>query len=145
MSFPMTNNVPARGPLRVKDERGTLLIEALLTLVILTVSVTVMIYSLSQGLRATVFCRDYTKAALLAENKMFELLAKRSLTAPLQEDGKFSPDENFAYSLEVKKLFPADPLSQIQESNLKITWLSGMKEKDLTLATYFLSPQKGKK
>ena len=55
-------------------KRGSILLEALLSVLIISVSITTIIQSMVSSLRATVFSVDYSKATLLMENKMNDLI-----------------------------------------------------------------------
>ncbi len=116
---------------------GSVLLEALLTIVILSVGLTFIIQALSSSLRTMSLITNYSTALLLAENKMFTVMQKGFITGPLQEIESFSePHTQYRYELDVRK-GSSSPTEKKNEINLQVVWGSGLKEKNLLLTTYF--------
>ncbi len=61
---------------RNKDQ-GSILIEALLSTVILSVSITIIIHSMISSLRAEKYAADYSLALILTDNKVNNLRANK--------------------------------------------------------------------
>lgn len=118
-----------------QKRKGSLLLEALLTVVILSVSITLIIQSMTSSLRASVYSADYTKAALLMENKMFELLQDGFIESGRRVEGSFDkPFEKFRY-LVTTKAESRESLSKINNVDMEITWNTGSKENRISLQT----------
>ena len=62
-----------------KNRRGSILLEALLSVVILSVSMTVIIQSMTSSLRAMEYSANYTMAIVLLENKIIDLILQNSV------------------------------------------------------------------
>lgn len=118
------------------DNKGFFLLEALVGLVIMTACISVMIYSLAQGFRATVFSRDFTAASLLAENAMSGLLIRKTIDFPLRDSGVFDGQEKFSYEMESGQALSPEKES-IRDVRLTVTWPSGSREQSIVVASFF--------
>src|SRR5205085_3621210 len=108
-----------------------LLLEAILAIVILTTSLAVIIESLVSGLRATVFTADYSKAVILTDNVMSQILLKRAVDPSFPKESEASgSDEPFHYQLKTEKITNETTQSSVQEVQLRMAWKSGPKEQD---------------
>ena len=106
-------------------QKGSLLIEALLSLVILSVTVTVIIQSMTSNLRAIVFANDYTPAIILLDNKLSDLLQKGFVKAGSLEERKFpSPYSDFSYQQKAVPLSSEDEKG-INRVTFSVKWPSG--------------------
>ena len=122
-----------------------MLIEAMLSVAILSVSVTFVIQSLTSSLRATVYSADYTKAIVLLENKMVALFQAGFIDAGMSKEESFpDPYSEFKYALVTKKM-PGSDQDNINLVTLDVVWMSGKKKNSIFLETYlFNQPQDGK-
>lgn len=121
-----------------------LLLEALLTIVILSGTLSVLVESLVSGLRATLVDADYTKAAWLAENKMFDLLVKKTIAPDHQEQGifpDFSEKYHYAITTQPREIAPKFISSEVA---LKVFWPSGRKNREVSDIVCLLSVAKEK-
>lgn len=119
------------------NTRGSLLIEALLIVVILSVSLTLIIRSLLSSLSAAVYHAEFSQVALLLENKMNHIIAAEQLNQPLEEEIGISSGKKYRYTLEQRDVSEegADDFI-VKEIRLGITWHSGRKDNTLFLTTY---------
>ncbi|MCK5580303.1 MAG: hypothetical protein KAJ18_03430 [Candidatus Omnitrophica bacterium] len=123
------------------NRNGSLLIEALLAIVIMSVSLTVIIQSMTSSLRATVYSLDYSKAAFLAENKMFDILCVSDEGGAGTREGSFKePFEKYRYRISSKEL-PDTQNDSLREVNLDVSWGIGKKTRELSLKTYAFVPE----
>lgn len=58
-------------------ERGSMLLEALLSTIILSASITIIIYSMISSLRASKYTADHSVALILTDNKINNLRANK--------------------------------------------------------------------
>lgn len=119
-------------------KKGSVLIEALLSVVILSVSITFIIQSMMASLRATMYVGDYTTAIFLMENKMTELLQKKYTQAPLTETGTVSDQlKDYQYSVKAESI-DASEEHGVDDVQVEMFWQSGKKENRITVNTYVL-------
>ena len=132
-----------------KSKRGSLLLEALVVIVILSAGLTVIIQSLLSCLHAVAYGADFSRAAFLADNKMFNVLVVKNSDTGLSEEGTFSsPFEGYRYEIQedAKKKEDGetveDPLRKVR---LTISWPSGRGDRDILVETYISDPVQDKK
>ena len=125
-----------------KSRQGSILLEALLSVIILSVGITVIVQSMTGSLRASVFSSDYSQAMLLLDNKMVEYLEQSSIEANLSEENSFSePFDRFKYLLKTEPLSDQPNLNKV---HLEVNWKSQNIEKGLSLETYLVKPKEEK-
>ena len=122
--------------LKKNKKRGSLLLEAILSIVILSISITVIIQSMTSTLRANMYSSDFTQAILLGENKIVELIQKGFVESGLREKGEFEDSH-----LQYKYFLMTDPAQttgkdKINFVDLDVTWKSGSKVNKIKLETY---------
>lgn len=127
-------------PIKIKIQRsddrrkGSLLLEALLAVVILSVSITLIIQSMIASLHAGAVSADYSQAMILLENKMAESLQKPSIESGLVQEGRFeAPFGKFGYALESESLEDQPNLNKV---HLEVIWKNKEITKSLALETY---------
>lgn len=118
--------------------RGTILLEVLLAMIILSVGLVVILQSLSASLRAVVLADDFTRAALLVESQMAEKLIMNDFS--LNNSGK-DLDGRFSYRITLET--PQDLPSQmdVREAQAVVQWPSGIRIQDLRLVTFWREPR----
>jgi general secretion pathway protein I len=107
---------------RRKAESGFTLIEVIVAIVILSISFVLVMQLFSGGLRAARSSCDYTRAIVLAKDKMDELSA-----APVNDSGEF--EDGFKWESEAeayKKLEGTD--SNLVKLKVKVIWDDAMKK-----------------
>lgn len=121
--------------------KGSLLIEALLSVVVLSVGITMIIQAMTSSLRAATYSTEYTKALILLENKMFELIQKGIIQTGKNEKESFpAPYEKYESNLITKKA-SAENASELNEVLLEILWRSGRKNNRIQLTTYLFDEE----
>ncbi len=123
----------------LKSRKGSLLLEALLSITILSVSLSLIIRSMTASMRATVYGADFNTAIFLAENELTLVLAEGFIESDVSKRATFKrPNQKFKYHLRTK---PMDDVSEnINKVELTTQWVSGKKDKNLLLETYMLNP-----
>ena len=118
-------------------KHGSILIEALLTIIILSVGLTVIIQSLTSSLRTLGLVANYSTAILLGENKIFDFIQKGFIKASFKEEKNFSEGSAaYRYQLDVHKIPQAPATDKKNEVVLAVSWGAGSKEKSIALTTY---------
>ena len=116
--------------------QGSLLLEALLVIVILSVGLTFIIQSLSSSLRALSFSKSYAQAAFLIDHKLSEILLKKSTVSNFQESGNFeSPFNEFRYQVStapVNLLADESNPNTLNQVNLTVSWQSGKNTREVS-------------
>ncbi len=121
----------------LKNKRGSLLIESLLSTVILSVSLTLIIQSLTSSLRSVVYSAEYTNAVMLLENKMFEIVKQGFIQKDLRQEEQLpEPNERYKISLETGNAASGNIPSSMNEVKLSIAWNSGRRTNNISLVTY---------
>ena len=110
---------------KAKKSKGFLLLEVMVSVSILSLGVLLILNSFIRPMRAMEFSKDYFRAGLLLDQKVFELY-----NSDIQEGcskGAFSGfNEKFFWEMDVSK----------KEINLKVFWNEKDKEGDLTVLAY---------
>lgn len=118
------------------NNKGSLLMEALLSVVILSVSITFIIQSMVNSLRVMNYGADYTQALILAENKMFDYVSKEGLSSGFYEEDEIeSFQKKFSYKIETKDL-QDERDDNTNDLSMSILWSNRGKERSLVLQTY---------
>ena len=108
-----------------QKNKGFLFLELMISISILSIGVLFILNSFITPMRAMEFSKDYFKAGLLIEQKMFEFY--NSDFAQGVSKGVFSDFGNkFSWEIVVNE----------KEMDLKILWKEKNKDADLTIATY---------
>jgi hypothetical protein len=125
------------------DVRGTILLEVILAMLILSVGLTAIIQAMAAALRAKTFCSDYIQAVFLADDKMFPNLTRKTSGLPIREEGKFPEDEGkYAYTLTSRTADMSKiDTPNLNEVTLKVSWASGFTTKEIDLVTYVSSSE----
>lgn len=120
---------------RLKNRSGSFLLEAILSVVILSVSITMIIQAMTASLRAASYSAEYTQALVLADEKIHELLNKRSIVSGYFDEGTFPAfDEKYQYLIE------SDSVNKdMNQVTLKLSWRSGRKNNAIVLDTYLFA------
>ncbi len=129
--------------------RGSFLLEALLSVVILSVSITLVLQSITASARSVTYTADYTEALFLAENKMFELMEQGFIEDGFKEEDAFpEPFEKYKYSITAASADNSPGLSseeaenKINLVNLAVSWNSGKRNNTIQFYTYLFNVAK---
>ena len=121
------------------NQNGSLLLESLLAIVIVSVSLTVIIQALVSNLRAMERSSSYLSAMVSLENKMNALIYKCLRHQPLKESVSFdSSDDPYKYSLEEHNIDGDEKTAVLKEVKLISSWKEGKKDQRMSLMTYLL-------
>lgn len=119
------------------NKKGSLLVEALLTIVIMAVGLTFIMQSFLSGFRASAQVEDYSLASVLLEDKMNDLLQVGFIASGVEEEGNFPPPyEDFKYRLTSDNIPEGGREGAINRVALEVSWPSGKKGRSLTAVTY---------
>jgi len=114
-----------------KRNKGFLLVEVMVSISILSIGLLLVLNSFFRSIKAVEVSRDYFKAGLLLENKIYELLNKG--TEEGVWEGSFDDfNKRFSWNLDAGTI-EESPLNEI---NLKVSWGGKDKEKDISISTY---------
>ncbi len=127
---------------KIKSRNGSLLAEALLAVVILSISLTFIIQSMIAGLRASRYVADCSSALILLENKMSGLMMNRYSSAYWNEK-ELCTDDIKEYQLLTKSRPSADRYQRnLNDVQIEVIWRTGKKEYQIALTTYLLKEGK---
>ncbi|OGX29559.1 MAG: hypothetical protein A2705_01355 [Omnitrophica WOR_2 bacterium RIFCSPHIGHO2_01_FULL_52_10] len=125
-----------------RDQRGSLLIEVLVSVVILSTALTLIIQSMAASLRAIQYGAGYTTALILLDNQMCDLLRKGTAKSGLRETknlaGPAGSRTGYSYSMRAE---PSDIVAdnKIVEVDASVAWRSGKKDSTVDLTTFLFA------
>ncbi len=123
-----------------KADKGSLLIESLLGVVILSIGLMVVIQAFLTSVHATTYAVDYSTAALLGENKISELKQKGFIKDGFEEENFFSePFEKFQYRVKSSNIKDGSEDGPLNLVEVLLSWTSGHKSNQLSVSTYLLN------
>ena len=129
---------------RVSDRgrRGSLLVEVLLSVVILSTALTFMIQAMTSSLRAIQYGAGYTTALILLDNQMVELLRKGAIASGLRETkeltGAVDSPVVYRYSMQTGSLDAAADKG-VNQVDATVAWRSGKKDNAIGLTTFLFA------
>ena len=125
-----------------RDIRGSLLIEVLLSVVILSVSLTLMIRSMTASLRAVQYAASYAQGLMVSEDWMTELARKGFIEAGSREEKDATAgDFGYHYSWTARPWDAAGLLAgqsgqnPLNEVKMNVSWRSGKRVNQVALTT----------
>ncbi len=135
--------------MKVKCNKGSLLIEALLAVVIIAISLTLIIESLASSYRAVILTKDYSQALILLENQLSLLAQKGFIEDSINESDSYpEPFSKYRYDLKTSlsqkadNSFSQEDLGGINKVDLSVSWSTGRKANKVSLLTYLFEPPK---
>jgi Tfp pilus assembly protein PilV len=121
-----------------RGRQGVLLLEALLAVMILSVSLVVVIQSLSMSARSVNYSLEYLRAVTLLENQLFFLTRASEEDAAAPVDGPLPrPHQEFYYRGSLRPV-PDRDQGILRQLEMEISWGRGESRKRLPLTTYVL-------
>jgi len=121
----------SRSKRSIKDRSGFLLLEVLVSVTVITVGLVYVIRSFSSSTRAIETATCYLKSLSLAEEKMWELEAKRVVSRG-KSDGSFKEDSGYKWQIEAAELDDI-PVNVVQ---LLVEWQGVERKQRVSLETY---------
>ncbi|VAW18010.1 hypothetical protein MNBD_BACTEROID05-138 [hydrothermal vent metagenome] len=122
-----------------KKQKGSILLEALLSVVVLSVGITVIIQAMTSSLRSTSYNGQYSQAMILLENQLFDLMQGTTSLESFDQMQRMSGFvTNYRYELAEKDIGESfdNVLSQVKAD---ISWKSGQKNNQININTYRLN------
>lgn len=120
--------------------RGSFLIEALLSVMILSISLTLIVQSIASSLRAGVYSADYMLALNIAENKMFDLLREQSADSGLHEEEAVQVGGREFSTVRESNSLSGEGFEGLNEIKVAVEWKKSNKNSRLQLETYLPQP-----
>jgi hypothetical protein len=119
----------------VRRQAGSILVEVLLTVVIMSISLTILTGSLLSGYRLTVLNSDYFQALVFLENKMGHAYYDGFKNLSSEE---FTADHGKVFSLDLQTAPIEKSGGSLKAINAVLSWPSGKRTIKLPVSTYFI-------
>ena len=121
-----------------KSKKGSLLLEVLLSVIILSTSLTMIIQAMTSSLRAMTYSAQYVKIANVLENEMVNLIYMNLKGVPLPEVNGDAQTEK-QYEVFSQSEFLNDSFQEhIQNVRLSVSWPSKRRNNQISINTYFI-------
>ena len=118
------------------NRTGALLLEALIAVVILSLSLTLMTQAILSNLHAIIRSVKHFAMVVHLENKMDLLVMKSLLREPPRDDLKTDPMDPYQFSLQQRRVDAADDASLLRETKLTMSVQAKGKEEQISVVTY---------
>lgn len=120
---------------RQKRNKGYLLLEAVATIAVIAIGLTVILRSFASSFRASKVSQEYFTAASFLKDKMWTLEEKARREGGLEESetSENIPDSGYVMEIRVKRLSETDPLNEVRAG---VTWKSGNRDEKIEVATF---------
>ena len=116
--------------------KGSILIEALAAVVIISISLTLIMQSFAGNFRATVLHQDYAKALVLLENRLDQSAVVTAADLVANPDAHCpEPMERFNCKAKLSDLNDAT-FEGLKRLDMTVAWPSGKKDKELSVTTF---------
>lgn len=124
------------------SHKGSLLLEVMIVIVILSVGLTFIVQSLSSSLRALNYSRNYSQAAFLIDNKLSELMLKKTVENNVRESDYFAePFKEYHYEItSSSKTWPEEASNTVNQINFRLSWPSGKNTQSIDTVLCLLNP-----
>ena len=124
----------------IKKNKGFLLVEVLVTVVILSVSLTFITRSLMTGLNSLEIIKQYTTGYSLLEQKLWDIEGKYFIDAGLKIEEDFpEPYQNFKYSLETENMKDDGEKGLLNKVSLSVNWPTKNNRREISIVTYLFN------
>lgn len=124
---------------RILNKSGSLLIEVLLSVVILSTALTLVIQSMTASLRSIQYGAGYTTALILLDNQMCEWLRKETIRSGTREIKDLAESGTmYRYTAQAEPLDPAVDQG-IERVEAAIEWRSGKKDNQIFVTTFLFT------
>ena len=125
-------------PLLRKSKKGSLLLEVLLSIILLSTGITVIIQAMTSGLRAMAHSAQYTKIANALENEMVGLIFTNLRGDILPDVSRDVQTEKHYTVSSQSELLNDSHHEHIQDVRLNVSWFSNRKNSQASINTYFI-------
>ena len=122
--------MPRSNQLFRRGQRGSLLLEALLSVVILSVSIALIIQSMTSAMRASVYSKDATLAILKLDNLLTEFKSGSSVQQEQSQDDPFILSSVESTEDHIKRL------------DASVRWKAGAKHQSILVSSYAYATDK---
>ena len=121
------------------DKNGSVLLEALLSVVIMAVGLTAVMQSLTTSYKAALINKDYLQAIMLVENHLALVISGKDPEAVFNKHDDPEADERFEYEqTEKPEAFSTD--KSLREIDLNVSWTTGHQKNQLLVTTLLFIP-----
>lgn len=112
-----------------------MLIEAVASIAVIAIGLTVILHSFASSFRASKISQEYFTASSLLKDKMWELEEKAEREGGLEESKtkEAISDTGYVMEVEVKRLGSSDPLN---EARAAVSWKNGDRDEKMEVATF---------
>lgn len=127
----------------IKNNKGFLLVEVLVTVVILSVGLTLIARSLMTGINSLEVIKQYTTGYSLLEDKLWYLENKYFIDAGLKLEEKLSqPYQDFKYTLETENIKDESGKGLLNKVLVSVNWPTKNNRREIAIVTYLLNKTK---
>ena len=127
-----------------KNKGGSILLEALLSILILSVSIVMINQSLTASLRSLVYTEDYTQALIHMENQIFNFMYLGFIENNQSKTIDVPGDSRFSLAMNSRPASLGQDM-KLNKMDLTISWKSGKKKNSIVFETYLFPPSDEKK
>lgn len=124
---------------RLTGQRGALLVEAMLAVIILSVSLVMIIQALAASARGASESEGYSRAVLAGENALFEL-GRSAQKGTLPDTGTLLSDPQYQVNFVPLLTDKSDDQNIVQEIKVDVSWEKGKNKKQISFSTYLAKP-----
>jgi prepilin-type N-terminal cleavage/methylation domain-containing protein len=120
-----------------KKNKGFLLVEVLITVVILSVGLTLIARSLITGIKSLEIIKQYTTGYSLLEEKLWDIERKYFIESGLNKEEDFlEPYQDFTYSLETENIKDNEEKGMLNKVLLSVNWPTKFSRREISVVTY---------
>lgn len=123
-----------------KKNKGFLLVEVLITVVILSVGLTLIARSLMTGIRSLEVIKQYTTGYSLLEEKLWDIERKYFIEAGLKIEEDFpEPFQDFKYNLETENIKDNEEKGMLNKVLFSVDWPTKNYRREIPVSTYLFN------
>ncbi len=123
-----------------KKNKGFLLVEVLVTVVILSAGLTLIARSLMTSIKSLEIIKQYTAGYSLMEEKLWDIERKYFIEAELKIEEDFpEPYQDFKYILETENIKDNDENGLLNKVLLSVNWPTKGYRREIAIATYLFN------
>ena len=120
-----------------KNKKAFLLVEALITIVVLSTGLVLITRSFMMSLKAIDVIAQYEKARGLIEEKLCDLEIEGAIDSGISVEENFSePYEEFTYTVETENIDEDNQDGTLNNVVVYVSWPSGQEKRQISVATF---------